>query len=380
MKFSINSKALLSILTPAGKVINKRPAISILSNFLFELELAENCLTITAGDTESVVKAHINVEGLDSDARFCVDSARITELLKAMPDCPVQFDYDSKTQQVELRYANAKYNIPAVSADEYPLGDKTQPTDIIGQFNMPVTEILTMFDRVSFAISDDSIRPVMCGIFWDIKKDDAIVFVATDSHSLVKYRNTQTVPDFDLGFILPGASLPLIRAFIGKQAQVDVQLTDKAIFINGETFSLRIPKILGNFPNYNRVIPSELPFKAIVDRNDFINAISRVSICADSTNSLMRLSFSPGALKISAQDFSYNTAGEETLKCDFNGDKTFEIGFSSVYLKEVVNAIPTQNVIIKLSDPSRPGLFFPSENDEFGEQTILLMPIQLMAE
>ena len=64
------------------------------------------------------------------------------------------------------------------------------------------------------------------------------------------------------------------------------------------------------------------------------------------------------------------------MTCDYNGTP-LEIGFSSTYLKGVLNAMNTQNVVIKLSDASRPGLFLPAENDEYGELTLLCMPMNI---
>jgi len=53
MKFTINSKALLSRLVAAGKAVSNRPTISILGNFMFALN--GKTVTITASDTDNVV-------------------------------------------------------------------------------------------------------------------------------------------------------------------------------------------------------------------------------------------------------------------------------------------------------------------------------------
>ncbi len=45
----------------------------------------------------------------------------------------------------------------------------------------------------------------------------------------------------------------------------------------------------GRFPNYNAVIPQNNPYTVLVDRLSFLNALKRVSVCADPANNLIKL-------------------------------------------------------------------------------------------
>lgn len=377
MKFTIKSKSLLSVLTASGKTISNKPAISILSNFLFVLD--GNTLTITAADSETVVTSRIAVEDAEGVGSVCIDARRITELLKAMPDCPIVFNINPDNYSVVVRYTNGKYNLTGLSGAEYPLSDEINPDDIVGSFVIPSSQIINAFDKVGFAVSDDDFRPMMKGIYWDITKD-AVNFVATDTRVLVKYRSTQTATGCEMNFILPGMVVPTVRAFIGKQADVKVIATDRAIVFQGDTFTIRAPKLQGRYPDYNRVIPSADTHTqlATIDRNDLLNAITRVAVCADTTHSLLRLKFASGTLKITAQDINFNVGGEESIACEFNnGD--LEIGFNSINLKAVLNSIATQNVFIRMRDAACAALFLPSENDEHSEQFVVLMPMSIKA-
>lgn len=139
---------------------------------------------------------------------------------------------------------------------------------------------------------------------------------------------------------------------------------------------MRTCKVNGRFPDYNRVIPVNSPFSMEIDRTDLANAVDRVSICADPTHSLIRMKISPIDVLVSAQDISYNISGSESVACTYNGEN-MEIGFSASYIKSVLKAMNTRTITLKLTDNSRPGLFLPSENDEFGELTLLCMPMSL---
>jgi DNA polymerase-3 subunit beta len=57
-----------------------------------------------------------------------------------------------------------------------------------------------------------------------------------------------------------------------------------------------------------------------------------------------------------------------------------EIGFKSVFLLEILTNIASQDVIIELADPTRAGLFLPSETGNADEDLLmLLMPMMINA-
>jgi DNA polymerase-3 subunit beta len=57
-----------------------------------------------------------------------------------------------------------------------------------------------------------------------------------------------------------------------------------------------------------------------------------------------------------------------------------EIGFKSVFLIEILSNIASQDVVIELADPTRAGLFLPSETaNEDEDLLMLLMPMMINA-
>lgn len=319
--------------------------------------------------------SRIEVSNAEGNGKVCIDAKRVTELLKAMPDCPVSFDINDNSLAIVIRYTNGKYNLSGLPGVDYPLSDDIDAAEILGSFNIPSSQILSAFDRVGFAIANDELRPQFNGILWDVK-EEAITFVATDTRALAKYRSTQVAPGTEMQIILPGRSISLLRAFIGKQADIKLSASNRAVVFEGNDFKVRAVLLNGRYPDYNRVIPQDNPISVVVDRNDLTNAVTRVSICADSQMSLLRFKLSPGTLDVIAEDLSFNVGGEERIACDYNGN-AMEIGFSASYLKGILNTLNTQKIVVKLSSPDRPGVFLPAENDEYGELTLLCMPMSI---
>ena len=79
---------------------------------------------------------------------------------------------------------------------------------------------------------------------------------------------------------------------------------------------------------------------------------------------------------VSAQDIDFLTAAEEAIVCSYQGN-VMNIGFKAVFMIDILNNIPSADVRIELSDPSRAGLILPVEKEENEDMLTLLMPMML---
>jgi DNA polymerase-3 subunit beta len=124
------------------------------------------------------------------------------------------------------------------------------------------------------------------------------------------------------------------------------------------------------------VIPKDNPYTITVDRLLIVNALKRVTVFSNPGSSLIKLQLFPNSIFISAQDIDYSTSAEETVACVYEG-KEISIGFKGTYLIEILNNIPSSEVVLELADPSRAGLMLPAENEEDEDLLMLLMPMML---
>ena len=371
MKFNVSSKTLYSYVSAVSKVINSKNALTILNNFLFEL--SDNTLTITASDLENTLVAHLEVMDAEGEGKFCVDARRMVDLLKEMPDQGISFDINDDNLAVEIVYPSGNYSFIAINGNEYPSNESVdESTDII-EFTCPTEQIIKGIDNTLFAVGNDDLRPQMVGILWDIKPD-AITFVATDTRKLVKYRNAMSAPGVEGSCILPIKPATVIKNVFAKEDEVKVTLEPKSATFESPSYKFNCRFIKGSFPDYNRVIPVKNPYVITVDRQSFLNAVRRVGVFVDQGHGLVKFKIEKDQLTMKATDNNFCTSAREVVPCDFTGTEMI-IGFSAPYLIEIFNTISTTDILIKLSDPSRPGVFVPSENSENSELLMLLMPM-----
>ncbi|MCH5240983.1 MAG: DNA polymerase III subunit beta [Muribaculaceae bacterium] len=372
MRFNIDGKLLQQQLSAVNKVINSKNALTILDNFLFELN--GNELTITGSDQENTVRAKLEVLDCDGTGQIAVNAKTLLEITKEISNQPVNFSLNEQTGEIELQFLNGQFKFMGINADEYPKGDSLEE-EAVG-FSVPASVILKGIENTVYAVSQENIRPIMTGIYWDIHEND-IVFVASDTHKLVRYITREVAPGFERGFIMPSKPANILKGIIGKEDMVNIRIGEKGASFSFGDFSLTCRFIKGNYPNYNRVIPTDNPFVVNVDRQSMLNAMRRVAIFASKASNLVKMEMQQGMIRLAAQDLDYGTSAEERVMCDYQGND-MTIGFNSAFTVEILNNMGGDTTIIKLSDPARPGIFEPLEQEPNTELTTIQMPMQVI--
>ena len=372
MKFIVSSTSLFSHLQAISRVINSKNSLPILDCFL--LELHDGTLSMTASDNETTLSTSIEVNEFDGDGRFAVSSRTLLEALKEIPEQPLSFAINPENLEITVQYQNGKYSLMGQNADEYPKPQALGNNAV--QLTIPANVLLDGVNRCIFATADDELRPVMNGIYFDITSED-ITLVASDGHKLVRNKTYEAHGSEKAAFILPKKPANLLKNLLTKeQGDVQIGFDDRNATFILENYQMVCRLIEGRYPNYNSVIPQNNPHKAVIDRSSLISALRRVSVFSSQASSLIKLNLSTSQMKISAQDIDFSTSAEETLMCQYEGND-MSIGFKSSFLIDILNNIPSTNVVIELADPSRAGVIVPEEQSENEDLLMLLMPMML---
>lgn len=372
MRFNVSGKTFQTQLQAVSKVINAKNALSILDNFLLQVE--GDRLSITGSDQENVMTAYMEITGSESDGKIAIGAKRLLEVVKEVANQPLEIVIDDVTKEVDLRFLNGHFNFMGVDADEFPA---TRPLDEENTTLMvPAAVLQKGLEKTIFAVSTNPVRPIMMGICVDIHQED-ITFVSSDTHKLVRYINSTFRPGTDATFIMPAKAAGILKSVIGKE-DVDVKVSfdsKSAVFEVGD-FLLSCLFIKGKYPNYNRVIPEDSPFELTVDRQTLLTAVRRVSLFAAKSSSLVALRLTDSGVQINSQDPDYSTSASEFVACEYQGNDMV-IGFNGQFMIEILNNMSDETVIVKLADPARPGVYLPLKQEEGENIVILQMPVQV---
>lgn len=376
MKFVVSSTELLGHLQAISRVISSKNTLPILDNFLFNIN--GNDLEITASDLESTLITRMRLDNITGSGTIALPARILLDTLKEFSEQPLTFDINTDTMAVVINSENGRFSIVGQNGIDFPVLPVIK-TEKRFSFNVAAEVLLSGISKTLFATADDELRPVMGGILVEASTE-RLTFVASDAHKLVRYQRSDSKADDSASFILPKKPASLLKNILPREdSVVSVEFDDRNAFFNLSDYKVVCRLVEGNYPNYNSVIPKNNPRKVRIDRLEFYNILRRVSVFSNQASNLVKLQFTPNQITVSAQDVDFSISAYERHKCLYEGDD-MEIGFKSVFLLEILSNIASQDVVLELADPTRAGLFLPSESSTEDEDLLmLLMPMMINA-
>ena len=374
MKFTVSSSALQSLLATTGKVISNKNTLPILDYFLLDLKGSE--LQVTTSDLETTLSGSITVDAVESEGKIAAPAKLMLESLKEFSEMPLNIDVNDNSFEIKISWKSGSLSIPGVSAVSYPAVPALSAD--CKKIALDVDLLVNGINKTIFATADDELRPVMNGVYFNFEAE-ALTFVATDAHKLVKYA-TEYTGEGGASFILPKKPANLLKSVLLKEEDaIAVSFDSKNVVFNLKSHTLVCRLIEGNYPNYNAVIPAANPNKVLIDRIELLNGIKRVAVCSNPTTNLIRMDIADNRINLTAQDIDFSVSANETISCSYDG-QPISIGFKSTFLVEILSNIETPTVMIELADSTRAGVFKPVYDDKQSSSTLmLLMPMMINA-
>ena len=372
MKFQVLSSELLSHLSSISRVLSSKNPMPILENFLFNI--SGDKLVITASDGDTTMVTSVSLESVEGNGSLVVSPKNLIEPLKEMPQQMISFEVDEDNLEIFVKYDSGKFNFIAGNAKEYPVQKPLEKEAL--KFTLPASTLLGGIQSTIFATADDDLRPVMNGIYFDIREDQ-LVFVASDSKKLVRLINNSVKAGFTANFILPKKPANLLKNVISKDAgDATISFDSKSARIEAGDFTVSCRLIDGRFPRYESVIPKNNVNKMTIDRQTLINVLRRVAVFANAATNQVKFDLVQDNVTVSAQDIDFSVSATESVACSYNG-APMAIGFRANFLVEILNTISSSEVEVQLSDPARAALIVPVENAENEDLLMLIMPMML---
>ena len=162
MRFTISSTGLLSRLQSISRVIASKNAISILDNFLFELNNGK--MKVTASDSETTMETFIDVVEFDSNGSFTMSGKSMLDALKEIPEQPIAIVVDTNTFEVKIEYMNGVLNLVGQNPMEYPKAPEVLKNEDTVEVAATSNILLNGICNTLFATDNSACRPSMNGI------------------------------------------------------------------------------------------------------------------------------------------------------------------------------------------------------------------------
>jgi DNA polymerase-3 subunit beta len=368
MKLSISAAELLAQLQTTTRVASSRSAVQALSGVMISAPEGSNP-ELLATDMEIGLRVPLDAE-VARPGSVVLPARLLLDVARSLPSQPLTMEFRNAEQDVELICGPTTFHLRTLRSEDFPsLPSPTPETRV----TLPAEAFVQTIARVARSASRDETRPVLTGILMSAAAQE-LRMVATDSYRLsVKETALESPLQGSLEANIPARALQeLVR--IAQQApseSIAVSVgQNQAIFEFGDVvLSSRL--IDGQFPNYRQLLPESVEHELRLSSAELTDVVRRISLLAQK-NAPLRLSFSEGTLTVSAQTPDVGEASE-AIPIPFSGEP-FEIGFNPEFLRDGLESIESEELVLKLISPLRPGLI---ESPETGDFVYLIMPIRL---
>jgi DNA polymerase III subunit beta len=365
MKINATRQALLDALLVVSRAVSARAALQALSGILIT---AEETARLRATDMELGLDVGLEAE-IEGSGAVVLPGRLLVEVVRSLPDGPVTLALREAERDVEITAGSSRFHLRTLPADDFPRFPEPEGDPI----ELPAAALQETINRVARAASRDEARPVLTGVLVTTEGDQ-LTMVATDSYRLAVKRTKLEAPvDNGLEANVPARALRELARLIdavGDEA-LRVWLTRNQALFRVGTVSLSSRLIDGQFPNHRQLLPESFEHEVKLPRSELLEVTRRVSQLAQ-RNAALRLSFSEGELVVSAETPDLGDA-REGLPAPYTGE-LLEIGFNPEFVRDGLESIDADEVVLKLISPLRPGLLEPAGSDDF---SYLVMPIRL---
>jgi DNA polymerase-3 subunit beta len=370
MKLSLSTSELLAQLQTVTRVASARSAVQALSGVMISASEGSTP-ELLATDMEIGLRVPIVAE--TSQPGSAVLPARLLlDVARSLPAADVTLESRSAEQDVELISGSATFHLRTLRAEDFPTLPTPSPDTRVA---LPADAFMQTVTRVARSASRDETRPVLTGILMSASGQE-LRMVATDSYRLsVKETALESPLQGSLEANVPARALQeLVRiAQQGDTESLAVSVGQNQVVFELGDVVLSSRLIDGQFPNYRQLLPESVDHELRLSSVELTEVVRRISLLAQK-NAPLRLSFTEGTLTVSAQTPDVGEASE-AIPVPFHGDP-FEIGFNPEFLRDGLESIESEELVLKLISPLRPGLI---ESPDSGDFVYLIMPIRLNA-
>jgi DNA polymerase-3 subunit beta len=368
MKLSLSTSELLSELQTVTRVASTRSAVQALSGVMIA---ADDSATpeLRASDMEIGLRVPLQAE-ITRPGSVVLPARLLLEVVRSLSADQLTLELRAAEQDVELISGPTTFHLRTLRHEDFPTLPAPQDT---ARVSLPAAAFVETISRVARSASRDETRPVLTGILISAAGQE-LRMVATDSYRLsVKETALETPLTGTLEANVPARALQeLVR--IAQQAPADsvaVSVGQSQIVFEWGDIVLSSRLIEGQFPNYRQLLPETVEHELRLASAELTDVVRRISLMAQK-NAPLRLSFAEGTLTVSAQTPDIGEASE-SIPVPFHGE-AFEIGFNPEFLRDGLESIETDELVMKLISPLRPGLI---ETPDGGGFVYLIMPIRL---
>ncbi len=375
MRLTINKSDLQRALSQVQNVIERKHSIQILSNVKIQAMRGKDSQLILAGtDMDISIIAKVPAM-INQDGDITAPAHMLADIVRKLPEgAEIALNLKESDGKLDIQSDRSKFSLQTISAEEFP---QVHDDDMPVQFTINKSDLKKLIDRTQFAISNEETRYYLNGIYIHVAEIDGqnyLIAVATDGHRLAKCQVPAPAGSENLnGIIIPKKAVgEVLKLIENAEESIEIGVSETKIRFEFGNTRLTSKLIDGKFPDYTRVIPKNNDKSLLVSRQEFGDAVDRVSTISSEKMRAVKISISKNALHFSVNS-SDNGMAEEEIYAEYKSEP-LTISFNFKYLLDITKHIESGKMELLLSDVSSPVIINDAGDDSC---LFVVMPLRI---
>lgn len=369
MKVTLLSENIQKRITLLTHAISSKSQLPILQNIL--IETTNKSIRCLATDLEIGIEIIIPAV-IDEEGAIAISAKTFIELITSLSTDKITIE--TQGEKMIVKTSKTKSEFVTMAKEEFPrlYEEKGEQS-----FKLKTEDIKREFSRIVFATSIDPSRIELSGILFSLRKKGEgteISLVATDGYrlSLSRMEVGQPLSEED-SFLIPSRVIKEMLSLKeeGEWMELFVSKKQNQIVVVSGDVTLVGRLIEGQFPKYERIIPTEYTTKVTIDREELFKAVRTSAIFAREGTNVVQLLIQQEKITVVAKSPSVGESTTET-EVKLTGDDN-TISFNTRYLLDLLSVITEKEIVFEMTGPLSPGSFKLSNDPSFLH---IIMPVR----
>lgn len=364
MKAVVSKTDLVLMIGKIQSIVATKPAIPILANVL--IEAIDDQVVISATDLTVSMRCFMEAKIVEEGA-ISLPGKKLFQLIRELTSPQIKISA-STNEIAEITTGTSVFKINGMNKGEFPaLPDLTGSPEI----SLSSATLKEMLSKTAFSAAREDTRYMLNGVQLTIANQRAS-FIGTDGKRLAKCSTACSAETTLQGqFVLPLKAVEeMVKILDDSDKSVHLILSTDKVSLESGSQTLIAKLLSGQFPDVERVIPTNLAHQFAIHREELMALLRQISLFTSDSSHSVRFAFETGQLHLSATSSDIGE-GRVSMPVDFAGPR-FEIAFNPYYLLDILRHSKDETVRFGLNDSHNPGLITDSTQAQF-----VIMPMRL---
>ncbi len=365
INFSINKNLFLQALNTTKRAISLKNAIPILSTV--KIDVTNEGITLIGSNGQISIENFISIKNenagllVTSSGSILLEATFFINVVSSLPDVTLDFK-EIEQKQIVLTSGKSEITLKGKDADQYP---RIQEISASNPLVLETSVLKNIINETAFAASTQESRPILTGVHFVLTENKNLKTVATDSHRMSQKKIVLGKNGDNFDVVIPSRSLREFSAvFTDDIETVEIYFTNNQLLFRSENISFYTRLLEGNYPDTDRLIPTEFTSIVTFDKNNLRYAMERARLLSNATqNGTVKLEIINGVVSAHVNSPEVGRVNEEIDTESISG-QDLTISFNPTYLIDSLKAINSEKVTISFISAVRPFTLVPNEDTE----------------